>query len=133
MCIFLYIAKVSCYENSYHVSKVLLFILDTSQNEKCYVDDLILDYDPDDYDGVEGFLCDEDNLCIHDELVCDGQRNCPSGQDENINECITRNIFPQAATVECNETDRPDDLWIEILAIRCDGKGTSHIFTQAHF
>ena len=117
--------KVSCYENSYHVSKVLLFILDMSQNERCYFDDF--DYDTYDYTETEGFLCGDDNLCIPNELVCDGQRNCPSGQDEDINECITRNIFPPAATVKCNDTDRPDDLWIEIMAIRCNGQGTIHI------
>ena len=120
MCIFLYITKVSCYDNSYHVSKVLL-ILDTNQNEKCI--------ERGDFGG-KAFLCAEDNLCISDNFVCDGQRNCPSGQDENIDECITRNIFPQAATVKCNETDRPDDFWIEIMAIRCNGQGTIYILRK---
>ena len=131
MCIFLYIAKFSWRKNSYHVSKVLLSILDTSQNEQCYFE--FYDYDIQDYTEVEGFLCGDNNLCIRDELVCDGQRNCPSGQDENINECITRNIFPPAATVKCNDTDRPDDLWIEIMAIRCNGKGTIHILRKLIF
>ena len=108
----------------------MLFILDTSQNEKCYIK-YSSDYGERDNIGeVEGFLCDEDNLCIEDELVCDGQRNCPSGHDENINECITRNIFPPAATVKCNDTDRPDDFWIEIMAIRCNGQGTIHILRK---
>ena len=102
----------------------MLFILDTNQNGKCYI--------PVEYSRtpVEGFLCAEDDLCIHDKFVCDGQRNCPSGQDENIDVCIERNIFPQAATVKCNETDRPDDHWIEIMAIRCNGQGTIHILRQ---
>ena len=81
----------------------------------------------------EGFLCAKDNLCIYKDLVCDGQRNCPSGEDENIDECIKRNTFPPAATVKCNETDRPDDLWIEILAIPCNGKGTTHILRKHIF
>ena len=102
----------------------MLFILDTNQNGKCYI--------PVEYSRtpVEGFLCAEDDLCIHDKFVCDGQRNCPSGQDENIDVCIERNIFPQAATEKCNETDRPDNLWIEIMAIRCNGQGTIHILRQ---
>ena len=106
----------------------MFFFLDASQNEQCYVD--VFDFDTFDLTEAEGFLCAEDNLCIRDELVCDGQRNCPSGQDENIDECITRNIFPAAATVKCNDTDRPDNYWIEIMAIRCNGQGTIHILRK---
>ena len=79
---------------------------------------------------VEGFFCEKDNLCINNRFVCDGQRHCSDGQDESLDECRKRNIFPKAATVICNETDRPDDFWIEIMAIRCNGQGTIHILRK---
>ena len=106
----------------------MLFILDTSQIEQCYVDG-DFDFDTFETSRIKGFLCVKDNLCIYENLVCDGQRNCPSGEDENIDFCMnrTKNFFPNAATVRCNETGRPNDSWVEILAIRCNGKGTIHI------
>ena len=99
------------------------FILGTSPNENCGEDLL----------GKSYFRCGEDNLCINVRFVCDGHRQCPNGEDENIDLCRTKNVFPNAATVKCNETGRPNDSWVEIMAIRCDGKGTIHILRKHIF
>ena len=101
------------------------FILGTSPNENC----------GEDWVGKSYFRCGKGNLCIQDRLVCDGHRHCPNGEDENIDLCMNRNknFFPNAATVKCNETGRPIDRWVEIMAIRCDGKGTIHILPKQIF
>ena len=52
--------------------------------------------------------------------ICDGQRQCYGGEDEQIERC--NHTFPKAATIPCFEPYRPDNSPIEILAIRCDGK-----------
>ena len=44
------------------------------------------------------------------------------GMDEDIALCKSKNVFAKQATIKCNESFRPDKYWIEIMAIRCDGK-----------
>ena len=58
--------------------------------------------------------------CLRDVHICDGQRQCYGGEDEQIERC--NHTFPKAATIPCFEPYRPDNSPIEILAIRCDGK-----------
>ena len=69
-------------------------------------------------------MCDNGTKCIYVNLgyVCDGHRHCLDGQDENIDECKSRNTFPKQATVQCFEVNRPDKYSIEIMAIPCNGK-----------
>ena len=67
-------------------------------------------------------MCDNSTKCIISNYICDGHRQCQDGQDENIDECKSRNTFPKEATVQCLEANRPDKYSIFIMAIPCDGK-----------
>ena len=76
-------------------------------------------------------MCDNSTKCIYesvelgnwkDNYVCDGHRQCQDGQDENVDECKSRNAFPKQATVQCSEDNRPDKYSIFIMAIPCNGK-----------
>ena len=69
-------------------------------------------------------MCDNSTKCIIEDrgYVCDGHRQCQDGQDEDVDECKSRNVYPQEATVQCFENNRPEEFPIEIMAIPCDGK-----------
>ena len=67
-------------------------------------------------------MCDKSTKCIYFDYICDGHRQCQDGQDENIDECKSRNTFPKEATVQCLEDNRPDKYPTVIMAILCNGK-----------
>ena len=67
-------------------------------------------------------MCDKSTKCIYFDYICDGHRQCQDGQDENIDECKSRNTFPKEATVQCLEDNRPDKYPTVIMAIPCNGK-----------
>ena len=67
-------------------------------------------------------MCDKRTKCIYVDYICDGHRQCQDGQDENIDECKSRNTFPKEATVQCLEDNRPDKYPTTIMAVRCNGK-----------
>ena len=67
-------------------------------------------------------MCDNSTKCIYSVYVCDGHRQCQDGQDENVDECKSRNAFPKQATVQCSEDNRSDKYSIFIMAIPCNGK-----------
>ena len=73
-------------------------------------------------------MCDNSTKCIYGSVnykyrdyVCDGHRQCQDGQDENIDECKSRNMFAKEATFQCFEDNRPYKYRIFIMAIRCNG------------
>ena len=74
-------------------------------------------------------LCDNSTKCIYGSLVysdsfgyiCDGHRHCEDGQDENVDECRSRNLFPKEATIQCLEASRPEEYPVTIMAVPCDG------------
>ena len=67
-------------------------------------------------------MCDNSSKCIYSDHICDGHRQCQDGQDENIDECKSRNTFSKQATVQCLEDNRPDKYPTVIMAIPCNGK-----------
>ena len=67
-------------------------------------------------------MCDNNTKCLHEKYICNGHRHCQDGQDENIDECNSRNTFPKEATVQCFEDNRPDKYRTVIMAIPCDGR-----------
>ena len=67
-------------------------------------------------------MCDNSTKCIYSHYICDAHRQCQDGQDENIDECKSRNAFSKEATVLCFEANRPGKYTIVIMAIRCNGK-----------
>ena len=67
-------------------------------------------------------MCDNNTKCLHEKYICNGHRQCQDGEDENIDECNSRNTFPKEATVQCFEHNRPDKYRTVIMAIPCDGR-----------
>ena len=69
-------------------------------------------------EGNEYFYCSKSKTCIKYSNKCDGVVHCIKGEDEDVEEC--KHLFPQSATLNCIEPDRPvNDVWIK--AIECDG------------
>ena len=52
--------------------------------------------------------------------MCDGVANCPNGDDEELETCIDRGLFPDLATFECEKKD-VYNVTIKINAVFCDG------------
>ena len=52
--------------------------------------------------------------------MCDGVANCPNGDDEELETCIDRGVFPDSATFECEKKD-VYNVTIKINAVLCDG------------
>ena len=67
-------------------------------------------------------MCDNSTKCVCSNYICDGHRHCQDGQDENIDECKSRNMFSKEATIQCVEDNRPNKYTIDIMAIPCNGK-----------
>ena len=68
--------------------------------------------------AVSNFYCHITKSCIEDIRKCDGIKDCIHGEDETIETC--QNTYPESATVDCIESNRPaDDIWIK--AVRCNG------------
>ena len=63
--------------------------------------------------------CAEDSeFCSYSAEVCDGNANCPNGEDELFENCKT--YFPPLATIECLKKDSYN-IDITIKAFKCDG------------
>lgn len=58
-------------------------------------------------DPSEDFICTKSRQCIRKHLVCNGNRDCDMGEDEDLEECIKRETFPVEATLPCYELGRP--------------------------
>ena len=46
----------------------------------------------------------------------------PEGQDEDVELCIKRNVFPKNANFKCLANHRPDKYNITIMSILCNGQ-----------
>ena len=74
-----------------------------------------------DQDFTEPFRChNNSNFCIYGRQVCDGQANCPNGEDEDLETCIKRGYFSDMATIECPKKNVYNST-IQIRAVPCDG------------
>ena len=64
------------------------------------------------------FYCSKSKTCIRKEWVCDGSLHCKEGEDEDFELCEDK--FPEGATIQCIEGDRPVGIEITILAVPCN-------------
>ena len=73
--------------------------------------------------SIEPFTCNnKTNLCIYGGEVCDGQANCPNGEDEDLETCTKRGVFSEVATIVCPKKNIYNGtIWIWAIAIPCDG------------
>ena len=70
---------------------------------------------------MDPFTCgNETNFCTYGYLVCDGEANCPNGEDEDLETCIEKGTFSELATVACPKKNIYNGtIWIK--AVPCDG------------
>ena len=67
------------------------------------------------------FYCNQSQKCIPRKWLCDGAIQCPiAAEDEAFEMCQPKQTFPQGATIQCIESQRPK-FNIEIMATPCDG------------
>ena len=68
------------------------------------------------------FKCDKSNTCLHPHLKCDGHKQCPNGEDEDLNMCkreyIKKNIIDLDDTFRCTSTWNNQT---EIVGTACNG------------
>ena len=71
--------------------------------------------------SIEPFTCNnKTNLCIYGGEICDGQANCPNGEDEDLETCTKRGVFSEVATIVCPKKNIYNGtIWIK--AVPCDG------------
>ena len=71
------------------------------------------------------FVCED--LCIHEDLLCDGHPQCLNNEDEDFNMCIKKwtekKVFSQQANIKCRSRMYPS---MDILASPCDGVVECH-------
>ena len=68
-----------------------------------------------DCDLHDRFFCTKSRQCIYKHQICDGSKDCEDeGEDEELEECKKRNIFPSEATLECDEIGRPEKYQVHI-------------------
>ena len=79
----------------------------------------------------EYFLCEQSNMCIHEDLVCDGHPQCQNEEDEDFNRCKEKwtenEVFSQHATVRCRSKIYPS---MDIISSPCDGIVECHDFSD---
>ena len=74
----------------------------------------------------EYFYCNKSQKCIPRQWLCDGAIQCPiAAEDEAFEFCQPQEIFPQSATIQCEESFRPK-FNVEIMATPCDGVPECH-------
>ena len=68
------------------------------------------------------FFCKMSKSCIDQTKTCDGIVHCIGAEDEDFNLChqASKSIFPETATIPCNEIGR-GSYNIKILATPCNG------------
>ena len=63
-----------------------------------------------------------ERVCLHPDLVCDGHKHCDDGQDENLDLCyvpyVENSIIQKSATFNCPNVHYPT---IQTVATVCDG------------
>ena len=69
------------------------------------------------------FFCKMSKSCIDQTKTCDGIVHCIGAEDEDFNLChqASKSIFPETATIPCNEIGR-GSYNIKILATPCSGE-----------
>ena len=59
------------------------------------------------------------SICTFEFYACDGVANCPGGEDESIEQCVSLDAFSPLASLECNKKDVFNGS-IKIRAVKCD-------------
>ena len=66
------------------------------------------------------FFCNQSKSCVEKAKICDGIVHCIFGEDEDWDLCKTEFKFDEAATIECNQSDR-GSFNLPIKATPCNG------------
>ena len=68
------------------------------------------------------YRCLKSQVCIHEDLLCDGHPQCQFGEDELFETCydiyIHHKVVPHFATYSCNSLKYPG---VDTVATSCDG------------
>ena len=72
------------------------------------------DYNDDNCESYQ-FFCTKSRQCISKSQICDGIKHCEDGgEDEELEGCKRRKIFPSEATLPCYEFGRPEKYQVHI-------------------
>ncbi|CAL1539882.1 unnamed protein product [Lymnaea stagnalis] len=59
-------------------------------------------------DGSKPIMCPKGKICVEDQQICDGHKDCLDGEDESFTLCVVKRLFENwTQKMQCQESNSP--------------------------